>query len=121
MGERRADAGARETLGLVPYPVAARLRGHFHVHPLHERPETGIECVPRMRQVDRDLTHYPARVSREDEEAIAHLHGLLDVVSHEQHGFYRQLPFTPQIQKIVAQRLCSQDVERRERLPPYPG
>ena len=116
MRERRTDAGARETLRLVPYPVAARLRGHFHVHALHERTEARIERVPRMRQVDRNLTHDPARMGREDEEAVAHLHGLLDVVSDEQHGLDRQLPLAPEIEKIVAQRLGGENVERRERL-----
>ncbi len=116
MGERRANAGARETLGLVPHPVAARLGGHFHIHPLDQGAEARIERVPWMRQVDRDLADDAAGVRGEDEEAIAHLHRLLDVMSHHQHGLDGELPLAPEVEKIVAQRLGGQDIERRERL-----
>src|SRR5882757_3087955 len=81
-----------------------------------ERTEARIERMPRMRQIDRDLADDTAGVRGEDQEAIAHLHRLLDVMSHHQHGLDGHLPLAPEVEKIVAQRLGGQDIERRERL-----
>src|SRR5207248_5783029 len=72
--------------------------------------------MPWLRQVDGNLPDDTPRLRREDEQPIAHLHRLLDVVRHEQHGPDRQLSLAPQVEEVVAQGLGGEHIERRERL-----
>src|SRR5215469_6763647 len=69
-----------------------------------------------MGQIDRKLAHHPSRMGREDEQAVAHLHRLLDVVGDEEHRPDRQLALTPEIEEVATQRLRSEHIERREGL-----
>ena len=69
-----------------------------------------------LRQLHRDIAQDPAGVAAEDEDPVAHQHGLFDVVRDENHGFDRHLAFGPQIEEVRAQGFGGQDIERRERL-----
>src|SRR5205807_2607777 len=101
--EGGANAGARETLGLRPDALAARLRGHLHVYPVDERAEARVVRMTGLRQIDRDLAHDARRESGEDQQPVAHLHRFLDVVRHQDHRLDRQLPLAPEVEEVVAQ------------------
>ena len=93
-----------------------RTRGHLDIDPLDQLTERRLEPVARLRQVDLDLGDDPTGVGREHQDAVAHEHRLLDVVRDQDHALDRELTLAPEIEKVGAQGLRRQHVERRERL-----
>ena len=69
-----------------------------------------------MGQGDGDLGRDPAGIGRQDEDAVAHQHRLLDVVGDHQDRLDRDAALLPQVEQVGAQRLGGQHVEGRERL-----
>jgi len=114
--ESGADAETRKALGLrAGALLAARLGRHLHVHAVHERAKARIERMARLGQIDEDLAHHAPRLGGENQQAVAHLHRLLDVVRHQQHRLDRQLPLAPQVEEVVAQRFGRQHIESGKR------
>ncbi len=117
MRQRRADARPGKAFGLgADARLAAGLGGHLHVHAVHERAKARIERTARLWQIDGDLAHHAPRLSGENQQAVAHLHCLFDVVRHQQHRLDRQLPLAPQVEEVVAQRFGRQHIESGKRL-----
>ena len=75
-----------------------------------------VEAIARLRQTDFDLTHDPAGIGGEDEDAVAHQGGFLDIVRNQDDALDRQPPLAPEIEKIGAQGFSGEDVKRGERL-----
>ena len=71
--------------------------------------------MARLGQIDGNLAHHAPRLGGEDQQPIAHLHRLLDVVRHQQHRPDRQLPLAPQVEEVVAQRFGGQHIESGKR------
>ena len=95
---------------------ALRARGHRHVDFLDQVAELRIEAVARLLEIDRDLANDASGVGREQKDAVAHQHRLLDVVGHEDDALDRQLAVAPELEEVGAQGFRRQHVERRERL-----
>ena len=97
---------------------SARLgaRGHFHVDALDHLAKARVEAIAGLRQRYLDLAQDPARIAAEHQDAIAHQHRLLDVVSHQDDALDGHPAFGPEIEEVGAQSLRRQYIERRERL-----
>ena len=64
----------------------------------------------------RDLADDAARIGREQQDAVAHQHRLLDIVGDQDHALDRQLAVAPKFEEVGAQRFGGEHVERGERL-----
>ena len=56
------------------------LRRHGDIDALDDGLKRRIEAIPRLRDLDFDLAHDPPGIGGKNEDAIAHLRGLLDIV-----------------------------------------
>ncbi len=113
--EHRAKTSAGHELDAARRS-SGRPRGHLDIDALHELAKPGIEAIPRLRECDLDLREDASGVAAEHDDAVAHQHGFLDVVRDEHDRADRHPPLCPQLEKVRAQRLGRQHVERRERL-----
>ncbi len=64
----------------------------------------------------RDLGGDAARVGGQHDDAVAHQHRFLDVVRHHEDRLDGHAALDPQVEKVGAQRLGGEHVERRKRL-----
>jgi hypothetical protein len=65
-----------------------------------------------MRKDDFDFTRDAPGVRGKDQNTVAHEDRFLDVVGDQKHRSDRQAALNPEIEKIGADRLRGQDVER---------
>ena len=93
-----------------------RARGHRHIDFFDQIAEARVESVARLLQIHRDFANDAARIGREQQDAVAHQHRLLDIVGDDDDALDRQLAVAPQFDEIGAQRFRGEHVERRERL-----
>src|SRR5262249_43407000 len=98
----RPDAGAGQPVRASGRPRPSRLRGHVYIDALDDGAEGRIEAVTRVRETDANLAGDAARIGREQEDAVAHQHRLLDVVRDENDAFDRELSLGPEIEEIGA-------------------
>ena len=89
---------------------------HAGIDAVDQLPESRIETIARVRQIDLDLGGDAAGIGRKHQNAVAHQHRLLDVMRHHQHGLDRQPAFNPEIHEVGAEGLGGQHVKRRKRL-----
>ena len=74
-----------------------RAGGHERVGLVDERPHLQAVGIARAWQTDRQFGAHAAGVRREDQDAVGHQHGFLDVVRHDEHGLGRHLTATPEL------------------------
>ena len=100
------------------------LAGERGVELVHDGLELGrVLVVARTRQVDDALVDDVAGMRAKHDHAVGHLHGLLDVVRHDEDGAHgalgRTLPVLvarEQVNDLAAEVLGRQHVKRREGL-----
>ena len=113
--QRHAEAHAGHA-AFAPGRLRIGALGHQRIDLVDELAEFRIEPVARMEQRNPDFRGDAAGIRGEHQDAVAHQHRLLDIVGHHQDRFDRHPPFRPEIEKIGAQGLRGQHVERRKRL-----
>ena len=93
-----------------------RPAGHDGVDVVDHFAERRVEPVARVREADAQFGRDPAGIATEHEDAVAHQHGLLDVMGDHQHRFDGQLALAPEVDQVGPECLGGQHVERGERL-----
>ncbi len=109
--DRRQRARGLQARLLGRRPAAGR---HARVDLVHQLPEFRVQPVARVRERHRDLGRHPPGVGGQHQDAVAHLHRLLDVVGDDQHRLDRQPPRAPQRDQLGAQGFGGQHVQRGE-------
>jgi hypothetical protein len=101
-------------LGNCPAGSGNRPSRHFRVNVVDNLAEICVETVARMREGDRGFAGNPSGVRRKNQDAVAHEARLFDIVPDQQHRFCRQPTVVPEIEKVGADRLDGQYIERRK-------
>jgi hypothetical protein len=114
--EDAADAQAGEALLAPDGGRGGGARGHDDVNALDQFAKARVQAVARLRQGDLDLREDAPRVAAKHQDPVAHQHRLLDVVGHEYNALDGHASLTPQVQKVRAQCLGGEHIERAERL-----
>ena len=83
---------------------------------IHQLAELGIEPVARMMQRDVNFGGDAAGIAGQHDDAVAHQHRFLDIVRDHEDALDRHASLDPEVEKIGAQGLGGQHVERRKGL-----